>query len=290
MVRFISRILKSSLLIFTMGCATVSHASLTPTDLMARFNNQVSISANAMYLDYKESENGETLDSVKGTAPGVELRFRKSFNRVFVEPSLSFYSGRLNYDGGYFDSSDVFHSLSTKSKNMFIKPELMLGVSFEISPDIEIAPLIVYGYQRWDREVPPVGTLTVDGETVGINSYTEEYTHYYLAAGAELKIIPRKNLVLALKGWGGSTIQPRLFTNAPYGGGDVGIDYTLGQKGIYNIDLKADYAVEDNLHLFAEFGFLYYEYGKSSTVVGTLEPDSSTRQYITKLGIAFDLA
>lgn len=256
------------------------------------FNNQASLEAQIFQFDYDETVRHKSLDSVKGSIPGARLSIRKQIKQLVLEPSFAFKQGDLEYHGG-INGADTPKDLSSNTPQFFFNADGILGYIYCINERQVLMPYLHYGYRRWDREVPPIGYLSLFGKplNVGINSYTEIYQHHYGLVGVEFQQVIADNAVVSAAAGAGYTFNASLFTNMPtlLPMNTMGVTEGLGSKPIYELKVKLDYEIRPHFHILTAVNYVNYAYGKSKVIIYTYEPNSSTNELTGSLGIGVDL-
>ena len=261
------------------------------------FNNRAIVEALAYHLDYTETGgNHRTLDEVYGFIPGAKVTIRKQIGQFIVEPSLAFKRGDLTYRGGINGSDTPFLTVFGGTENYLFNAEFILGYIGQINAKQNLVPYIQYGYRRWLREVPPIGTLTVNGSSthIGVNSYTETYQNQFLMFGVEFQQEVSDKINAAVFVASGSTFNASLFTNLPVDVDNnsirsIGTKDQLGSKPMYSVGIKTDYEFIDHWHVVLNATYQRFAYGKSKPVLGYLEPDSTTQDIAIGLGLAGEI-
>jgi len=264
-------------------------------EAIQRVNNQAAVAFQWTDLDYEETLSGRSLDAVTGGAPGVSISFTKTLDHFMVNPSMRFMLGDLTYWGG-FNGDTSGATLTADTENFIFDTDIKVGYVFELDDETTLIPYIQTGYRRWNREVPPVGTLIVDNQptNIGVNGYTEVYENQSVLLGMMGQRALGERLVLMAFAAGGTTFNAKLFSNVPFpdvlpGVATVSLDERLGSEPIYQLGLKGDYRAGERLHFIGGVDYTRFQFGRSDgNAVLLFEPDSTTQEWRVSLGVAFD--
>lgn len=242
--------------------------------------NAFELSANLLYIDYKESLPTPFKSNEKDAIGGARLVYTYQgidnpfYGRVLGE----FYDGQLTYDGTDQEGTPV------KAKS---DATIMVGEA-DIGYNIKPLKLIVYtgiGYRDWNRFVA--------------RQYTEDYRWKYWPIGLRGSYRINENIsgaidVSARYAFGG-TIKVYL-TDLAWGYNAPTAD--LGEKWGYRVEAPVEFKVPENPNwtLVATPWFEYFEIGQSNEfeityhgeVIGYgYEPSSKTKEYGVNLGIKY---
>lgn len=262
-----------------------------PTCLLGKVSNQAIVSIQGQYLDYDETNGGDTvLDGVRGVMPGLNLQIMKTFMPVYVEISSQFFKGEMEYHGGYTDANNQFVSLSEDTINSILKLDAKLGYVFLYRPGLQFIPYLQLGYRQWERKVPPVYSIN----NIGINGITEEYDNFYYALGGKWIWQVQNNIVIVPRIAIGNTLNPTMNTHLPTSiGYFMDADFHLGTKMYYEAGVTAYYFITDLMNINFGMSDDYFGFGRSQKIFfpgtskGFYEPNSHTNEFNVSLGVGF---
>lgn len=246
-------------------------------------NNQVSLSAVQQNFRYHEVDNygatqGGWLDSETGSQQGAGLRLAMqgdfaSVHDVYFTLEGTAIRGNTNYDG-YLQGGSALIPYKTTTKYKTTDYQLKLGKAFTLgnASQFQLTPYGTFGSYDWlrDSSKDPYG-------------YAERYKNQFYGVGLLMQAEINNRLIVSLDLMEGRTLSSKMTLTAD------GTQFKLGAKPMSSISLGADYALDKNWRLGAEYRQTYFKYGESPVVNQMLEPNSETTrdQYRLSVGYSF---
>jgi hypothetical protein len=246
---------------------------------IVKSDNAIELGASTLKTNYREINDGRLgtiagiADSETGTMDGTLIRTKSMFaERYYLSAELAFYAGSINYTGSYY--GETYGSLVIPDVNESVQDwNFSGGVIIYKNEENMLTPYFQYVLHDWERS---------------INS-GESYRSSYIMAGLLWQYSPVKKLVFSTSYAIGKTRDATLTDNDQ--DNDTGI-YPLGLEKITCATLGINYALIDNIHIFAEISSIRSAYGASNTIVtsaGSSWEPSSTTEY-TKVNAGIGLA
>jgi hypothetical protein len=242
------------------------------TNYILNSNNQIGVHFTAMNFDYLETDNGGApLDSENGWVPGFGISVSLMKNWIvpnfYFNAQLSWYSGETDYVGAYIGSDAGYGSVKGKTGANVADYDFRVGKGFALGSNFMLTPYFGIGSHDWERKV----------------NEGEDYSHGYYGAGLMLQVSPFKGFVLSGHGLVGQTFSSHIDVAGP-----DGFSKDLGDSATYRFGVAGDIAITRNLHVNAGVEWVNFDYGQSTvSSSGYYEPDSSTSNVITKVGIGY---
>jgi hypothetical protein len=231
-------------------------------------DNSIELGATSLKMNYQEMNDGRLgsvagiADSETGTLDGTLLRMKSIFaDRYYLSTEYTFYAGTVTYTGSYYGES--YGSLVIPDLNESVQDwNFSGGVIIYKNDENMLTPFFQYILHDWERSI----------------NGGESYRASYVMGGVMWQYSPIKKLVISTSYSIGKTRDATLTDNdLPY---DDSGNYPLGREKITCVTLNINYALIDNIHLFAEISSIRSAYGSSNTVVtgstASWEPASTT--------------
>jgi hypothetical protein len=273
------------------GATSVWSEDIKANDTLRRANNHVGVAVGTEYQNYREIEDGGTLDSEKGyVKPAYRIYASSQFDLagikdVYTAASFSYTGGKTRYDGGTVnqETGEVM-PLSNKTKAQLADWSVRIGKAIPVGAagSVQLIPFVEYGQHRWDRDL-----AAEDG------GYLEHYRNKAISLGVLGQYAPTDRWVLSAEVKAGRYYSGKLRVvdvpvTAPDGEqGLLSDTLLLGSRPMVLLGLKADYAVTSHFHLTAGYSWQRFQYGRSNTnEFGLHEPRSISQMQRLELGAA----
>ena len=254
-----------------LACVTTSFADTSDIEVS---NNQLVIQKTSTYVDYAETQAGETLDTEAGNVLGYCISsswLNRGGNNLYFEIEYDQSNGKTNYTG-MSSGGGAFGSVVNTSSAWLTNFSGRFGKAYPLSEDFMLTPYAELGSHKWDR---------------GVNG-GETYSNNWLGVGVLGQFSPVNKVVFSANALLGGTEGSSISVKS--GAGLSGFSISLGNSVVYKFGLIADYAFTKKLHGNAGVDYTSFKYGVSHTVPvngGSLEPDSQTNYTLIKLGVGF---
>lgn len=240
---------------------------------VVRLHNNISVAGGATYQNYKEHQQGKTLDKETGWIPNIKASIS------YMSPKHYLLSGGIRYSFGEtnYTGADLFTGapINNQTKNKIANVNLKIGKGFLISDRFMITPFATYGHRYWDRNLA--------------NPAQEEYYNLnYLGAGVMLDYQATPRLILSAQAMGAGTFANTMYASGAASLYQANFHFQLGSKPLAKAALKADYRFYRDWHLFGTVHYTYFQFGKSDQNALTFyEPKSKTRNVSLDLGVRY---
>ncbi len=253
-------------------------------DAVVRANNEIGVELGAREQDYREFFNykgipGSQLNSETGVQPTLRAFLVRQapvlgIQNFYTSFSVSFSTGHSNYKGFMISQSSSDGVGDTARFNKLSSAvDVSARVGYGFRPRGEkwqITPFFEYSLHRWYRD------------------NIETYTHHTVGGGALVQYVFRPGLIFGGEVGLAAVLSPRVHTLR-------GVTLTPSGHWQEYMNLKADYAVSQRLHLTGTMGVRHFHYGCSGSVEGTyadlqgywFEPSSTTIERIFLVGAAY---
>ena len=261
-------LLVAGLLIFSAPRAYADMADIRSSD------NAVEFKIGAEHMRYGESVNNSTFDTEEGWLPSFGLGAGMLLNNGPSIASNLFFRidgdvslGSVHYNGGLQQRNGPTIPYQNTNRAHIYSLDAKAGRAFEVGSMVMLTPYIDLGTRYWDRVLQ------------GTGGYTEDYSHGEVMGGMMIQVSPFPKWVLS--GWAsvGTTWGANMHTN--------GIDYPLGSSVVWQGDAKLGYTFASNWEATGTAEVKGFNYGNSSAINGSLEPNSSTHEQTFLLGLAY---
>ncbi len=241
-------------------------------------DNAVFGSLGGSYYNYKEyNDDGSSADTERGWLPDLKggISYLGADNAKGLARNLYLEGdGLVDFSTANYNGHLLFTGAPAQgtTKETIWEMNGRIGRGFPIGKYVMLIPYGQVGYRYWDRNLG--------------QGQVEDYDNVKLMGGLMAQVAPTSSLVLSMSMAGGQTISPKM--NAK----DINADFTLTEKPIWEGELKAGYALSQHLEMFGAFDYTQFSYGRSGLVTGNdgnqyFEPNSKTKQYTSRLGLAY---
>jgi hypothetical protein len=272
------------------GVVPAAHA--TDNDTFFRANNVIGFSLGSQHQNYREFQNGATIDSNKGDVkPSYRLyataqRDWLGIRDLYLGASVSYASGSNTYDGSLVNLITGEQTpVTNRTPTRLFDWNLRAGKAFTLNQaaTLQMIPYLDYAQHRWDR---------LDGGSYG--DYSEHYSHSVISLGVIGQYSPSEKLMLSAETQLGhlydASVRARSLEGTLYLGDGYyirGADgpIVLGSHNSVMFGLGADYAVTTTFHVTANYRWQRFGYGMGVNN-GFQEPTSKTIMQRVEVGIA----
>jgi hypothetical protein len=242
-------------------------------------NNEIGIAFQNLWQWYNETYQGAQLDKETGSIPGFDAKFSVmrdiwGISNVYAAVRYAYSSGTVTYNGALLSGQPYVGNSGATINDV----EVELGKGFLINPDLLITPLIEGGYRDWQRDVQ------------GPGGYNEDYSNGYIGVGVRGDLALNDRLVLTGKLGLAATLGPSMTAS----GGALAAEglppttYSLGNTGLFQVGVGADYLLADRIHLYGGLDYSHFGFGASNVnEFGLFEPSSTTSDFTIRIGFAF---
>lgn len=247
-------------------------------------NNQLTLQAMAVNVEYAETDSaGKLLDTEKGRVPGrmITLTGMAGKANFYYQLQYSRNEGRTDYVGGTISPPTPYGSVVSMSGAIITDYGVRLGKGYDYAyPEPRggyahmLTPYLELGRHEWYR---------------GVNA-GETYYHNFYGIGLMWQMSDAASrMVYTLNGMAGTTfgawidVEPSTAYSPPI----PALNVALVSASLYRAGIAFDYALTAVLHLNAGVDIERFSYGRSETIGGYYEPDSTTTLLKYKAGIGF---
>ncbi len=242
-------------------------------------NNEVGIAFQNLWQWYTETSQGAEVDRETGSIPGFDAKFSVmrdiwGISNVYAAVRYAYSSGTVTYNGALLSGQPYAGNSGATINDV----EVELGKGFLINPNLLITPLIEGGYRDWQRDVQ------------GPGGYNEDYSNGYLGVGVRGDLALNDRLVLTGKLGLAATLSPSMTASggALAAEGIPPTNYSLGNTGLVQVGIGADYLLADRIHLYGGLDYSHFGFGSSAVnEYGLYEPSSTTSDFTIRIGFAF---
>ncbi|MBE7566244.1 hypothetical protein [Acidithiobacillus sp. HP-11] len=262
-------------------CSTFALALIYPVAACAQeanstilaANNAIGFAASDMLMNYQEHITPGPSDTESGWMPGFDIQL-DNMNNAFV-PNLywaihyQYASGNIHYLGSYMDGTPATGLDAATTNRVLAK----FGIGIPWQSSVVVTPYLAGGYQDWQRNL------------LGTGGYDETYSAGLVGAGLLLQIAPTPRWVLGLDTELLAVVDGE---NTSTGLMPYPVPIAFGTSGEEKIGLQANYHLRGPWHFFAGTAFTHFNYtGGTNPSAGIEEPSSSTNQFATDVGVAY---
>jgi hypothetical protein len=226
-------------------------------------------------FDYEEfNDAGVSLDCEEGWLPGVQAGLARDYGRWFLETTLSWSSGQVDY------ASPAASSTTDEDiRNL----EMLGGIPLQFAGRQRISLVAGAGYREWRRDIRP---------TPATSALDETYRWGYAVVGlrGERSLDAGNRMVLDLQLT--RTINPDIKVDFDQSYDDVSLE--LGAENGYRVNLVFDRKLDSSKTFWLMPWYEYWELGRSAdsvlssngVPVGTVfEPRSEMGNFGIGLGV-----
>ncbi|MFT6836031.1 MAG: hypothetical protein ACJA0H_002075 [Francisellaceae bacterium] len=254
----------------------------TNLDGISKVNNSVYLSGQMTGFGYTEYDgNDNWFNQQTGFLWGARTGVTYTIDNIYLNAEIYSVGGDTQYKGGITDGFRT-EPFSSHGENSFTVGSVKAGYTFYLQDEIALTPYFEFGARYWDRKIDGGSSATFNAGSV-----QETYQTMFADIGLLFQYEIIKGLVINLLGSVGSTINPTMKIESGFGAGVDGTEFDQGTSAIYEIDLSANYFITESFSILGGLEFTYFEFGKSNTVNGFLEPKSTTKQGNLYVGLAY---
>lgn len=232
-------------------------------------NSGYELSAGTLSQNYVEILNGKTFDSESGSIPTYTVAFNGQGDHFGLGLRMNYTNGSDTYDGGVQNlSTGVITPYQGTTDNKMLDASVSLKLGFSPVRNLAIIPEAFVGRHAWDRTIQ------------GPYGYAEDYYNKYSGVGASVDYQFRK-FILSGDYKTGTTSNASMDSALPGTG-----TFNLGDHSWKSYGARITWEPNQMFSVFLAYSKTKFGYGKSVIdSAGYMEPDSTTEQSITSLGV-----